>query len=381
MKFIFLAISLLFGIQLSTQDSGIPSKIDVLNSKIQQSQKGERLAWLDSLTKLTYRNPKLKYDATLRQTIDLAIALDSLSFAALKVADLMGFNNNYIGKPEEGLKLFNTYIEKLKKGADFSSIGNMYLNMADSYYYTGNIDKSFEYYALTKTYALKAKDKHLYGAATMYTGYNQSEIGKFSEASQSLKEAAVIFTKLKDTTNILGAKTELAILYSRNGFYEEAKKERNECIALIGNTNRYRTLSNQYFNAARGNETTGDYKKQLINIKASFVANNKTNNTFLVEPEILMGLISAYCNNDSISKAETYFEDLKALYEKNKTPQLREQYVRSKGILSLAKDEHKNALKYNKELLLILQNKTHTKVKFLRPNNLLQTHIWPLGIA
>ena len=74
----------------------------------------------------------------------------------------------------------------------------------------------------------------------MYTGYNESELGKFSEASKHLKEASSIFLKLKDTTNILGAKNALAILYSRNAFYEEAEKERNESILMIGDTDRYR---------------------------------------------------------------------------------------------------------------------------------------------
>jgi hypothetical protein len=161
MKYIFLAINLLFSFQLSAQDqnTALETKIDFVNSKIQQTDKGERLTWLDSLTKITYRNPKLEYDAALRQTIDLAIDLDSLNFAAKKVADLIGFQNNFLGKPKEGLKLFKTYVDKLSKGTDFGAIGRMYLNAADSYYYTGDLESSFEYYALTKTYAAKAKDQ------------------------------------------------------------------------------------------------------------------------------------------------------------------------------------------------------------------------------
>jgi signal transduction histidine kinase len=357
MKYTLLVITLLFGFQIIAQDLDLQNKIEFVNAKIQQTEKGERLAWLDSLTKLTYRNPKLKYDSIVRQTISLAIALDSINFAAIRLGDLMGFQNNYIGKPEEGLRLFKTYIETFKKGASLISVGYLYLNAADSYYYIGDIDKSFEYYKITIEYAKEAKDQQLYAAATMYTGYNESQLGKFAEASQSLKEAALIFTKLKDTTNILGAKTELAILYSRNSFYAEAEKERNECIFLIGKTNRYRTLSNLYFNAASGYDETGAYKKQLININAALEANNKTNNPFFTEPEILNGLILAYCNNDSISKAETFFEDLKTLYLKNKTPKLIEQYTKAQRNLSLAKGNHKNSLKSSKAFLAILENR------------------------
>jgi signal transduction histidine kinase len=362
MKYIFLAINLLFSFQLSAQDqnTALETKIDFVNSKIQQTDKGERLTWLDSLTKITYRNPKLEYDAALRQTIDLAIDLDSLNFAAKKVADLIGFQNNFLGKPKEGLKLFKTYVDKLSKGTDFGAIGRMYLNAADSYYYTGDLESSFEYYALTKTYAAKAKDQQLLGWATMYTGYNESEIGKFAEASQSLKEAVKIFTTLKDTTNILGAKNALAVLYSRNGFYEEAEKERKECIALIGNANRYRTLTNLYYNAAEDYKRKGDFKAELVNVKAAFLANSKTKNAFLVAPKILAQLVTAYCKNDSISSAEGCFEELNALYLKNKSPKLRQEYVRAKRVLCFAKRDYKNAVKYGSELLALYQNKkTH----------------------
>ncbi len=360
MKYIPLVLSLLFVFQIAAQNEELQSKIEFVNSKIQQTEKGERLIWLDSLTELTYRNPKLEYDAALRQTIDLAIALDSLNFAAKKVADLIGFQNNFLGKPKEGLKLFKTYREKLSKGTDFGAVGRLYLNGADSYYYTGDIDSSFEYYALTQTYAKKAKDEQLLGWATMYIGYNESEIGKFAKASQSLKEALGIFSKLKDTTNILGAKNALANLYSRNAFYEEAEKERKESILMIGKTNRFGALTNLYFNAAEDHKKTGDFKQQLLSIKAAFLANSKTNNASLTEPRILAQLVHAYCKNDSITQAETYFEDLNALYVKDESEALKEQIIKAKRVLSFTKGDYKNAIKYSTEFLLLLQNKkTH----------------------
>jgi signal transduction histidine kinase len=359
MKHILLVIILFFCIQLSAQDqeAELQSKIEFANSKIIQTQKGERLFWLDSLTKLTYRNSELKYDSIVRQTISLALTLDSLNLATQRVTDLIGFQNNYLGKPEEGLKLFNTHIEKLSTTKNFRLIGFMNLNVADSYYYSGDIDKSFEYYNIAKDYALKAKDEGLKGYAIMYTGYNESELGKFADASKHLKEAALIFSKLKDTSNSLGAKNALAILYSRNAFYEEAEKERRESILLIGNTDRYRALTNLYFNAAEDNKRTGDYKKQLVNIKAAFLANSKANSDFISKPRILTQLIHAYCENDSISQAEKYFEDLNALYLKDNTGKLKQELVKAKRILAFTKGDYKNAIKYSDEILSILRNK------------------------
>ena len=358
MKYIFVTfLLLLFAFQITAQDIELQTKIDFANSKIQQTQKGKRLFWLDSLTKLTYRNSELKYDSIVRQTISLAITLDSLRLASQRVSDLIGFQNNYLGKPEEGLKLFKTYHEKLSKGTDFGPIGYMYLNAADSYYFTGDFDTSFEYYAMAKDYALKAKDERLKGYAIMYTGYNESELGKFAEASQHLKEASSIFSKLKDTTNILGAKNALAILYSRNAFYEEAAKERNESILMIGDTDRYRSLLNLYYNAAEDNKRTGDFEQQLVNIKASFLVNEKTDNSSLVKPRILTQLVHAYCENDSIAQAETYFEELKDIYQKDETDRLKEELVKAKRVLAFTKGDYESAIKNSAELLLILKNK------------------------
>ena len=359
MKYTLLTITLLFCFQLSAQDQNptLQFKIDILNSKIQQTEKGERLKWMDSLTQLAFRNTELKYDSIVRETIDFAIALDSLNIAANQVVDLIGFHNNFLGKPKEGLILFNTYFEKLKNGSSFKAIGRLYLNAADSYYYTGDIDTSFEYYAITKDYALKAKDQQLFGLGTLYTGYNQSETGEFAEASISLKEASQIFTKLKDTNNILAAKNALGILYSRNAFYQEAEKERKESILLIGKTERYRSLTNLYFNAAEDNKRTGDFAKQLVNIKASFLASSKSKTSALTKPKILVQLIDAYCKSDSISQAKKYFEELNTLYLKDKTEELKEQIVKANRVIKFTTGDFKNAIKYSAELLSILKNK------------------------
>jgi len=359
MKYLFLAITLLFSFHLSAQnpDVDLQSKIDVLNSKIEQTEKGERLVWLDSLTYLTYHNPELKYDSIVRQTITFAIGLDSLDLAANQVVDLMGFHNNVLGKPKEGLLLFNTYFEKLKDGSSFKTIGRLYLNAADSYYYTGDIATSFEYYTMTKDYAQKAKDQKLYGLATLYTGYNQSEAGDFAEASMSFKEASQLFTTLKDTTNILAAKNALGVLYSRNAFYEEAERERNESILLIGKTKRYRALTNLNYNAAEDNKRTGDNAKQLMNIKAAALANSKSRTAALTHPKILVQLIDAYCKNDSIGQAQKYFEDLNAIYLKDNTKELKEQILKAKRVMAFTKGDYKSAINYSSEYLSILKLK------------------------
>jgi S-adenosylmethionine:diacylglycerol 3-amino-3-carboxypropyl transferase len=79
MKCIIFLITLCFGVQLSAQnqDADIQSKIDFFNSKIQQTEKGERLQWLDSLNSTVLDKTEFKYDSIARVVIDYAIELDS----------------------------------------------------------------------------------------------------------------------------------------------------------------------------------------------------------------------------------------------------------------------------------------------------------------
>ena len=368
--------------QITAQDADIKSKIDFFNSKIVKTERGERLAWLDSLTRITIRNSDLKYDSIVRQTISFAISLDSLSLATKKLADLIGFENNYKSRPEEGLKLFKTYEEVLNKGTDFGSIGWMYLNAADSYYFTDDIDKSLELYEITKTFALKAKSKGLFAYAELYTGYNQSHLGKFSESSISLKKAMNAFSKLKDTFNILSAKNALSILYSKNAFYKEAEKERNEAIELAEKTNNNTSLVNLYFNAAQDYKKTNDNVKQIINLKKSLLANSNSDFVLAIKPVLISSLVKAYAENDSLSLAKTNFKEFEKLYRKNTTEKNRNLYVDAKKtLLFFNKDfifsnkillfgggaeeiKQLNQLKNNHENVIVLAGKTNLKEEF-----------------
>lgn len=343
--------------QITAQDADIKSKIDFFNSKIVKTERGERLAWLDSLTRVTIRNSDLKYDSIVRQTISFAISLDSLSLATKKLADLIGFENNYKSRPEEGLKLFKTYEEVLNKGTDFGSIGWMYLNAADSYYFTDDIDKSLELYEITKTFALKAKSKGLFAYAELYTGYNQSHLGKFSESSISLKKAMNAFSKLKDTFNILSAKNALSILYSKNAFYKEAEKERNEAIELAEKTNNNTSLVNLYFNAAQDYKKTNDNVKQIINLKKSLLANSNSDFVLAIKPVLISSLVKAYAENDSLSLAKTNFKEFEKLYRKNTTEKNRNLYVDAKKTLLFFNKDYQNALIYGKEFLKLEKQK------------------------
>tara|TARA_B110000967_G_scaffold183045_1_gene201447 strand:- start:1249 stop:3369 length:2121 start_codon:yes stop_codon:yes gene_type:complete len=371
MKITLLAIALLLTFQITAQEVNIQSKIDFFNSKIQQTEKGERLLWLDSLTSLTYNKPELKYDSIARQSINFAISIDSLDSAAGNVTDLIGYLNHHNpGSPKQGIILFNNYYNKLRAGAGFKRLGYLCLNVADSYYFTGNLDKSFEYYERAKAFGLKAKSQRLYGLALLYIGYNQSETGQLPEASQSFVEASRIFTKLNDTIQLIKIKDALANLYGQNAFYKKAKIERDEAIILANKINSAPLIRNLYFNAASDNSnknifstTVGDDRfkneiaDEIANLKKSLLADRKTSYVS-IEPFILSSLVRAYVQSDSLILAANKFKEIEQLWLNAKTDKNKARFLVAKSWILLGKGDYKNAIKYGLEILELQKEKS-----------------------
>ena len=365
MKLLFSFMSICFFLQMKAQDqnSDIKIKIDFYNSKINQTEKGERLLWLDSLTSLVRNKTQLKYDSIARKCINFAISIDSLNSAAGTVADLMDYNNNYLGRPKEGLKIFNNYYDKLKKGINFKRLGYLYLNAADGYYFSENVDKSFEYYELAKVYALKAKDQHLYATAVFYMALNQSDLGQFVEASQGLEEASKIYTKLKDTLFNINIKNVLATLFVQNAFYKKGKIERDEALLLAYKMNSTYSIRNIHFNLASDSSikdlfstTVGstrsknDLVDEIANLKKSLLADRKTD-YISIAPYILSELVKVYVQSDSLDLAANKFKEIQQLWLKDKSGKLKGLYLEAQSWMFLGKGDYKNAIKYGRELL------------------------------
>jgi signal transduction histidine kinase len=363
MKYIFLAINLLFSFQLSAQDQDIElqSKIDFFNLKIEQTEKGERLRWMDSLTTTIYDNnfyynPKFKYDSIAKQTITYAIDLDSVSKAAEHVANLIWYKNAIARKPSEGKLLFNTYINDFKTIDNSHTLARLYLYLGESYKMTGNLDKALECYIKVKAYSLKSGNDNYLGRAHLYVGNQQGRRGEFSEASLSYKSAIGLFIKIKDTFGIISTKHALANLYSKNVFPEEAIKERDETIELSKKFSKSSNLPLFYSNISQDYNQLGNRVKQIEYLKLSLHAlENKSKDRYWSIDKIktLADLSNAYVDSDSLGLAEQNFKVLEVLYVKDKNSRSSRDYVNAKKTLTYAKGNYKESLRYSNVYLEI----------------------------
>ena len=224
MKSYSLLLLLILPLLSLSQEKDLQKKIDALQIQIEKSKNVKQLMLLDSLSNLTRNKPEFKYDSIARETIALALALDSLKLATYHTSDLIDFQNNILSKSQKALIIFEEFLPKTEELKDNRALARFYLNGGDCYYFTNDYEASIFYYDKTKECAIKANDKELVGLSQLYKAFTYLRSGTFAESSQGLQEAILTFQELKDTTRISNAKSSLAVLYSKNEFFKEAKK-------------------------------------------------------------------------------------------------------------------------------------------------------------
>ena len=349
-RLLFISFSLL-SVLLNAQDTMLQNKVSAIKSKIKQSQNGERLQWMDSLTLLIEFNDDFHYDSVVRETISYALDLDSLDIATRNTHDLIYYKNFIIGKPEEGLKIFKDFAGKEENLTNYVTRARFYMYGADSYYQTRDIDASLKQLEIAKKLALKTTLKSLLGDINFRVGIAYSESGDFVKASKIMQESIALYTQVQDTTNILRVKNSLSILYSQNAFYDEAEQERNEALALAIRRNEPSVITPLYFNAAADYRLLGDNKNWISYMKLCLKANENSPYQHQFEPVILCNLIIALAANDSLSQAEEYFKAVEKNLEVYATGNNYDTYIETLKQMKFAKGDYQSALKYAQQHL------------------------------
>ncbi|WP_179334459.1 sensor histidine kinase [Winogradskyella costae] len=355
MKNVLIVFLLLFYSITHAQDTTHQHKVDALKALIKsEKNSGKKLKLLDSITDFLIDYPKLGYDSISRVTIDYAIQLDSFNIASRNTQNLINFHNNILGQPAEGIVLFNTYFNTLKNHISDRNMAGIYIDAGDSFYATKEIDTAMSYYNKAKIYAEKAGNHRLKAFAILNQGYAYIDEAEYAKASQYLQEASGIFTSVKDTFNIIASKNALSIIYSTNGFFKEAKHERDDAIALAKITKNYSFLVSLYSNYAADNNKQGLQTERLKHLHKAATINKKSNYFEYFNPILLHSLVIAYAENDSITKAKSYFETL-IKDKKNIEGIYESKYYKACGYLAFAEKDYNEALNWGLKYLNIVK--------------------------
>ncbi len=317
---IFFFSSVIFGQRVPIQE-----QVKQLKTQIQsENNKIRKLKLLDSLTSTVRDNSNFGYDSIARIAIDYAIQLDSFNIAAYNVSNLIYYHNNILGQPKEGLAIFDKYFDRLKNKISHRNLASLYIDSGDSFSFTGQVNAAIAQYEKAQEFGEKAGNPRVMAFAFLYKGYIYSDEGDFTKASQSFQDASEIFIEAKDTFNIIASKNALAILYSANGFMDEAHKERKEAIALAEKTNSHGQLTSLYINEAHDNKKQGFEDKRIQFLLEAEKTTKKSKYYGNLQPVLLSEFVKGYADTDSLDKARFYLKELeknpentRGIYEPN----------------------------------------------------------------
>ncbi len=360
MKLHLSLLFLLVSFSVFAQEVDLEENIQSLKVKIQQSEKGEKLKLLDSLTLLIRDRTAYKYDSISRVTINYALELDSINIATRNVADLIFYNCYVIAKPKEALDIFLNYkgfksVNDVAKN-NYRVAANFYLYGGDCYSSLGNTEKTLENYKIAEEFSFKAGDKRRVAVALLRTGFEKTEIGLFAEASQNIQKASKLFYEVKDTLHMVNSKNALSILYSQNAFYKEAEKVRNEAIKLAKLMERKGILGDIYYNASIDARMTRDKKAWISYLKLALSENEKSEYTLNRRTNFMSNLVIAYSITDSLPQAEKYLNEIEKNPKEYTEGINKRFYIEALKQIAFARKDYTNAIKYGKEHLQLTKN-------------------------
>ncbi|MEM9678737.1 MAG: sensor histidine kinase, partial [Bacteroidota bacterium] len=306
----------------------------------------EKLRLLDSLCFITRDKLEFRYDSIVKATIDYAISLDSFNVANRQAARWVWSLTNRLGKPQQGKAYFETF-EALKLPVSNNALlARYYLNGGDSYYFSEDVDKAIEVYSIASEYAIKAEDSLLYGISKKYIADAYARTGNLVDASRILKEVEDIYISTKDTIRLVNTKSSRADLYSMNGFYEEARTERDEAIALAKSINYSSGLISALYNASIDNSKIDRSEDVIRNLNEAleYARNSEVKDRYV--PQILIKLLREYVTAGNIDKAEVILKELQEGSERYRQGFFEDDYTKSLAYYHFAIKDYPKAIEY-----------------------------------
>ena len=341
----FLIVFILFAIaNLSGQEKSLQSTIESLKERIQLSSKTKKLALLDSLCKVTQFRRNLKYDSIAKVAVAYAFELDSIEFAVRHMSNLVFYYTNRDGNSKEGMRIFDDFQEKKLEVKNIKLLAQMYTDGADSYYFSGKRKESIDIYNKAEQFALSIQDSLRYALARRYKAGAYSDLGDYVTAFKLLTEVVEVFSQSKDTMNIISTRLSIATLYNKIGFLEESKKEREEIIEIGRRIHHHESLVPNLFNAALEEDMVGNQVARIRYLHEAYEHIMEPNFNLRVAPAIRYGLLSAYSENDSLTKAKDMLNEIKEKNASRKVIPYRDIYRLALSDYFYATKQYKKAL-------------------------------------
>ncbi len=285
-------------------------QIDNLNAKIENSNSGLQLQWLDSLTQLIKYKSEHRYDSIANRTLNLALELDSLSIVSRQLGSLFYYYGAYEDAYEPIYTLFqnNKAVIERMLPKDRSLV---YLELGDAYKYDSKNEEALQYLDSAYVYATKAGNKTRQANAKLYQAQIHAGQGRYLEAFEQGKIAEENFIATNNTDKIIAIKILLGVLKSQQEFFDEAEHIFKEGVDLALKIDNNSSLIILYNNLSRNYKEVGDIKNNIHYGKLALEASRKSERADYLRVQLLSQLVRKYCDADSLDIAKSYIDSIK----------------------------------------------------------------------
>lgn len=347
MRFHLFTLVLFVPVFLNAQDKDLIENKSLLKLSNERTSSAERLKFLDSLSGEIRYDSTFNADSIFRVTISYAQKMDSINIAVKHTTNFINYLNYGTNEYDEAKKIIKGTIPILSQTTKPNLIDDFYYEAAYLHYDSRQFDEAIKLFDSSYYYAEKYQSEYM-GLSKFAKGMALVNTGNFGEASITLQEASKMFQEKKDTVYWLNAKNSIAILYSKNGFFKEARKERDELIEIANTVDSYHNLPVVYYNNAADDHKLNNQESRIKNLKHAVETNNKLENKAYFNAPFKFGLAVGLANNDSLNQAAVIIKELE-LDNQNTTDYYRTFYLNAKMHYAFAEKNYPEAIRYGIE--------------------------------
>ncbi|WP_339695598.1 ATP-binding protein [uncultured Marixanthomonas sp.] len=243
--------------------------------------------------------------------IELAKKIDSISLAAKKAMNLQLILSDYKNEPRRAIVIIDGVLAHKYKIKDSFLLGGLYLKRGKANLKL-NVKEAIDDYAKAID-NFSTKDSIYIADAYLFSGQAYSNIGKFVAASDYYEKAYRFYEKRKEYEYMLHARQGIITMFSMNGFYDKAEKERKDLIETLKGLENKKYIITEYYNQAIDYQKTGNKELELtylLKADSLLTITDKTQEDYINRIDVNAKLAEYHISNHQLFKAKEYIETL-----------------------------------------------------------------------
>lgn len=314
----------------------------------------EAIIYMDSILMATFSADPAAFIQYSQDFIQQAQEMDRIEDAARMAMNLQRPLTNYGNDPFNAITIINSVLARKYRIQDSLLLGGLYLKRGRANTFI-DLKKSIEDYTIAIESFSKSDTLHV-ADAYLFRGQAHSNTGQFILAGEDFTTAYTLYENAGAYDYMMYAQEGIINMFSKNGFFEKAKEERDQLIAKMKSLGLNSYLADEYYNQALDYNRMGERELEyetLLQAQASFIEGSSNRVTLT---GIHSMFISYYCDHAQLDEAKKHVDLLEALREGFEGNQLAElHYLNGKAAYLKTIGEFKPAIELTRSRLRIAE--------------------------